>query len=993
MKRIVANFLFMAAASSAAPTVFALGLGELTLNSALNQPLRAEIDLLDTGEYTEDQIRAALASYNEFERAGVDRPQFLSGIKFELDGDRLLLTTREAVNEPFLNFLIELNWPAGRVLREYTLLLDPPTFSESTVQPLVSSPALVEAQPPKPAPREIPEYKNPAAERWSQPAAAGEYKVRTGDTLWSIASAQAAGSSITPHQMMVAIQQTNPSAFMNGNINQLKAHVVLDIPTASEVSAINSQVAATEVKRQNSEWSAGAAQLDATDKAADNAQSGRAAGNGEVRLLAANGTTDAARSGGLAEVGGGNETALEGDLAIALENLDKSRRENTELTERLQLLESQLEKLERLVSLQNDELANMQGTSAEVLEAQVDDALAAEAATTEEAPATDVSDTEAAAIESEGDLTAAVVSEEVVSEETATETLAEDAAAVAETPVAEAEQPEAEPAPAVTTPAAPKQDIAETLFRYKEFVLVGIGLVLALILALLAVRRRRLEDEDEDEFTAEDYEASDFDDGQTFQFEEMSEDEFITDPDNKKVDEESDDFLFAEDESPAESFDMGDEDTGSSEITDDDEETTDVITQADHYIVYGKFDQAVKMLEDGSDEQPERTDIRLKLLELLATLDESDEFAQAEAGLVALGDADASAQAAELRKQLSVQPASVALADPDPLAIDSELTDLNDHQSDDHSDEFAGGIDFGDALDLPESDGQTTESEPASELDFMFDETPADDTTSSDQETAESEPESPVFEQFPAAEYPAEGDTTEAVTGPADENELAFDLEADFKTDGEPASEVDLTEADSTDTDSTDTYSTGTDEVTLSEATFDIDFADDDALELEDDQPEDVANDEAPSADQTSEEGAPRVPELSLVSNEPEMPTAIEDIDDFQEAPQFVDSSTDIDANDAAEEPSLADTMPSDNDADSDESDLTAGIDLDELETADDEFDFLSGTDECATKLDLARAYVDMEDFEGAKELLEEVVQEGSDQQKQDARELMDKIA
>ncbi len=74
-------------------------------------------------------------------------------------------------------------------------------------------------------------------------------------------------------------------------------------------------------------------------------------------------------------------------------------------------------------------------------------------------------------------------------------------------------------------------------------------------------------------------------------------------------------------------------------------------------------------------------------------------------------------------------------------------------------------------------------------------------------------------------------------------------------------------------------------------------------------------------------------------------------------------------------------------------SDLIGGIDLDELAAADDEFDFLAGTDECATKLDLARAYVDMEDVDGAKELLQEVVQEGNDAQKQEAKDLMDKLA
>ena len=83
MKRIVANFLLVAATAAATPSVYALGLGELTLNSALNQPLKAEIDLLDTGEYSEDQIRAALATYEEFARAGVDRPQFLTGRSYK----------------------------------------------------------------------------------------------------------------------------------------------------------------------------------------------------------------------------------------------------------------------------------------------------------------------------------------------------------------------------------------------------------------------------------------------------------------------------------------------------------------------------------------------------------------------------------------------------------------------------------------------------------------------------------------------------------------------------------------------------------------------------------------------------------------------------------------------------------------------------------------------------------------------------------------------
>ena len=929
MKRIVANFLLVAATAAATPSVYALGLGELTLNSALNQPLKAEIDLLDTGEYSEDQIRAALATYEEFARAGVDRPQFLSGIKFDLDGDRLLLTTREAVNEPFLNFLIELNWPAGRVLREYTLLLDPPTFSESTVQPLVNSPALVEktTTPAPPVRRPIPEYKNPAAEAWAEPAAPGQYKVRSGDTLWSIASAQAAGTGITPQQMMVAIQQTNPSAFMHGNINQLKAHVVLDIPSAGDVSAINSQVAATEVKRQNTEWTAGTAQLDATDKAAENASSGRSTGNGEVRLLAANGTTDTARSGGLDNAGAGSENALEGDLAIALENLDKSRRENAELTERLNLLQEQLEKMERLVSLQNDELANMQGTSAEVLEAQVDADMAAETAAVEATADAGTATEEVAGedvVAAEGIDAEAAVDEAVMTGESAVDEV------VAETPVAAA-QPEAKPAtPVATPPATAKPGLQETLMRYKEFVLVGVGLVLALILALFALRRRQMEDDDEDEFIADDYNAADFADGQTFRFEEMSEDDFNRDPD-AAAQSESDDFLFAGDDATSEEFDINDAEDDYPD-SDEDEKSTDIISQADRYIVFGKFDHAVKLLKEGSEEEPQRTDIRLKLLELLATLDESDEFATAEAGLVALDDEEANARAADLRSQLTVQPQPASSGDA--FAIDSELSDDIEES---HADEFDGGIDFGDALDMKDAEEPVPQAD--SDLDFMFGDAPAQEPESA---VDESEPtaEAPVFEQFPAAEYPSdeveEEISAEEPVAEAPETEEQFDLEPEFDT--ELSVDEEQPVADS------------------SNDPFSIDFPEEEDIVAED----------------TSE--PVKAPGLSLVSNDPEPAPEVAEVEDLEAAPVFEET--------AAEETSLTE-----------ESDLESGIDLDELEMADDEFDFLTGTDECATKLDLARAYVDMEDFEGAKELLEEVVQEGSDQQRQDARDLMDKIA
>ena len=108
----------------------ALGLGEITLHSALNQPLRADIALVDAAGVEENQLSVSLATADEFSRAGVDRAFFLSNLKFTpvLRGNRSVIqvTSNKPVSEPFLNFLVQLNQPNGRLLREYTLLIDPP---------------------------------------------------------------------------------------------------------------------------------------------------------------------------------------------------------------------------------------------------------------------------------------------------------------------------------------------------------------------------------------------------------------------------------------------------------------------------------------------------------------------------------------------------------------------------------------------------------------------------------------------------------------------------------------------------------------------------------------------------------------------------------------------------------------------------------------------------------------------------------------------------
>lgn len=123
----------------------ALGLGGIELNSALNQPMDAEIKLSKVGDLQEDEIRIRLAGYDEFERAGVERVFFLTGLKFDVDikpdGSGVIhVTSKKPVKEPFLNFIIEMQWPQGRLLREYTVLMDPPIFNQQAAGIIASPP-------------------------------------------------------------------------------------------------------------------------------------------------------------------------------------------------------------------------------------------------------------------------------------------------------------------------------------------------------------------------------------------------------------------------------------------------------------------------------------------------------------------------------------------------------------------------------------------------------------------------------------------------------------------------------------------------------------------------------------------------------------------------------------------------------------------------------------------------------------------------------------
>ena len=267
---------------------WALGLGEIRLDSALNGPMRAQIELLSASPEELDNLVVALASQETFARYGLDRPYFLQDLRFEIVRTDVAayvnITSTTPITEPFLTFLVEATWARGRLLREYTVLLDPPTFAPpaaAETRPAVTAPqrstpadsARIERQPlPQPAAREPDTQRRPTpapasrteARTEPQPvadvpaasfdtSAGGDYIVQRRETLWGIASRFRPDSRLTMNQTMLAIFEANPDAF-GGNINILRAGASLRIPSADDIYRIDRGYALDEARRQHASW-------------------------------------------------------------------------------------------------------------------------------------------------------------------------------------------------------------------------------------------------------------------------------------------------------------------------------------------------------------------------------------------------------------------------------------------------------------------------------------------------------------------------------------------------------------------------------------------------------------------------------------------------------------------------------------------------------------------------------------------------------------------
>ncbi|WP_404436689.1 FimV/HubP family polar landmark protein [Stutzerimonas chloritidismutans] len=891
----VRNLVLAIAAATALTSemAYALGLGEVTLKSALNQPLVAEIELLDAKTLAPGEVVPVLASAEDFNRAGVDRQYFLTDLTFtpvlRPDGKSVIrVSSTKPVREPYLNFLIEVLWPSGRLLREYTLLLDPPLYSPEIAASVAPQlPVSVPATRSAPVPRAAVQPKSAPI---TGPAQQGEHKVTPNETLWEIAEGARQGGTV--HQAMLAIQDLNPDAFIGGNINRMKNGQVLRLPTAEQVGSRSQAEAIQQVAQQNASWrqaasaaATGARQIDATQRGAAGEAPSRSEQGDSLRLVAPE--TGESTTG--SDTGTGNDSAaLRDKLAVTEESLDSSRRENVDLKDRLSDLQGQLDKLQRIMQLKDDQLAKLQAQLATGAEPGADaptpvdssmEESGAEAGITPEAPES------AAETNPKPEVDASVVPE-------------------AQSNVTERPEPAAE-ASTVVAPAAPEvatqepeegSYVDELLANPVMLGVLGGSALLLLLVGLMALSRRNA----------------------------MKEAEL---QESLLADSEPDTFYMAQQDlgsSGAEPADHGiDQEADRQSVDSLAGSGADPLAEADIYIAYGRFNQAADLLQSALNDEPQRSDLRLKLMEVYAELGDREGFARQEAELRDIGGSAAAIDQTKARyPAMAAAAAAGGAAAAAATDADFDSFNLDDLELEEPSPAVTQVADdnFGLSLDDLELDDGLTDvqvapsGEVTSELDVL-------DFDKFSLEAASEEQSADDF-SFELDESPKSNEVSldEELAG------FSLDLDEDSTTSGEgDALSLDERFSPAQPTDMPDEFD----------------------LSLEDDASA------TPGPDSFSSE---------LEEVEAELDNLSRDVSEPFSQPESLS-------------PSSIAPVESASDA------------------SDDDFDFFSDTDETTTKLDLARAYIDMGDAEGARDILDEVMSEGSDTQQQEARDMLAKLA
>ena len=621
-------------------SVLALGLGELELESFLNEPLKAQVDLLNTGTLHADEIKVRLATREDFEKMGLDRAYFLTGIKFEVvvdegGGPKIVVSSDDPVLEPYLDFIIEARWPSGRLLREYTVLVDPPVFDQAN--PVISATQRVEEVEGIPAPvkktddpavseksgtqvkvrestlgpGEMPE-RDFSAETSPTPVSGRRYMIHRDDTLWEIAQ-QARPTDTSVHQTMLDIQRLNPNAFIDGNINRIKAGYIVYLPSQEDISSENLAAALAEVKQQNEDWRAGRA-------------SAPVASSGPTLRISAEEAdpsgTEAGDDGAMPErdnASSGSDVEEQAELAAL---------DGAESDSRLAAMEQQVETLSRIVTLKDEQIAALQAALAEVQASEGASSADLDSSPGDDSVVVDAGDT--------GE-DAGLIEEDTGDSMAALDDSAEMAESVAESVPDEAEQSQVVApveAEAEAEPSAPPAEEGGMM----SYLLYIVGAALIAIFGFIFLRRRNQDEapavEARSAAPAEDVFADVKLKEQPLEVEAPP----LQDPEPVPPLEPEPEPADAEADSDSGSRGYGERkhDEYASDV-----DTGDALAEADIYIAYGRYPQAIDLLNNALVNDPGNAGYRLKLLELYAETDNADAAGAQLEELKTIGNASA----------------------------------------------------------------------------------------------------------------------------------------------------------------------------------------------------------------------------------------------------------------------------------------------------------------------------------------------------------------
>ena len=549
-----------------APAAYGAGLGRINVQSALGQPLRAEVEVTSVSREEAASLAVRLASATAFRQANLDYNPALTGLRLSLSqrGDSYVIriSSPNAVNEPYLDLLLELTSATGRVLREYTILLDPPALraAPDVVAPAAGRAAGQAAASPAPAPAAAaaPAAPRPAATVPASPAAS-TYEVKRGDTLGSIAE-KTRPPSASLDQMLVALFHANPDAFIGANMNNLRAGSVLKVPDEQQVRTTDSAAARREISAQSADFARYRSRL-AQAATSTGPAAAAAAGQGRVTTQVQDGSA-AAPAGDQLKIAQAAAAAKTGDEAVARD------RQIKDLLDRVAELERTNQQLQKALELQSKTGAQVQATA----EGKPSPAPAAQ---TQPSPAAAPSTAAAPA----------------------------PAAAPAASP-APAAAPKAEAAKAPPAPAE-EPGILTSLVGPNLPLVAGLGVVLAGLVGYSLYRRRKPAEEREDfELSAEAARGN---------------------------------SLFGQ--TGGRSVDTGAVSTFNSSFipaaTQVDSSDVDPVAEADVYIAYGREEQAEDILKESLRVQPDRHPARVKLMEVLARRGDKAGFARHAADLMA----------------------------------------------------------------------------------------------------------------------------------------------------------------------------------------------------------------------------------------------------------------------------------------------------------------------------------------------------------------------